>query len=112
MARNRFIFEENWTKPATVATQCMGILQAYPQINPRLNPRIIGMLDIDKTSPWDFFDGAAQGNPSRCGGGGIIFRDDNHFWCSRTSLGIGSNNYAEVMALKLLLLLAIELDIK
>jgi len=112
MARNKIIFEDKWTEPDIVAAQCMGILQAFPQVNPKQNPRNIGDLVIDKSIPWAFFDGAAQGNPLICGGGGIIFRGDSNYYCSRTGLGMGSNNCAEFMALKLLMLLAIEMEIK
>lgn len=65
-------------------------------------------LELDKSIPWAFFDGAAQGTPMRCGvGGGLIFWDDANYISSRAGLGGGTNNYAELLALKLILLLVV-----
>jgi len=111
-ARNRFIFEDKWTEPEMVAAHCIGTLQHFPQSTKVKSKRTVGALDLDKTIPWAFFDGAAQGNPQTCGGGGLIFWSDHSFLVSRAGLGAGSNNYAELMALKLILLLAVEKNIK
>jgi ribonuclease HI len=53
--------------------------------------------------PWDFFDGASQNEGSHCGGGAMIFLSESHCFKLKWGLGPGSNNYAELMALKLLL---------
>jgi len=112
VVRNRYIFEEKWTAPEAVAAQCIGILQHFPQESASKPRRTVGPLVLDQTKPWAFFDGAAQGTPSTCGGGGIIYWNDQRYMESRTGLGVGTNNYAEVMALKLIILLAVEKDIK
>ena len=70
--------------------------------------RIIIEEIIDKTKPWGFFDGFASGDPHTCGAGGIIFLKDDHYFTFKAWLGIGTNNLAELYALKLLLILALD----
>ena len=55
-----------------------------------------------------FFDGSALGNPKVCGAGGIIFLKVDHYITFKAGLGVGTNNYAELFALKLLLILALD----
>jgi ribonuclease HI len=66
---------------------------------------------IDFSRPWDFFDGASQENGDRCGGGGVLFLTPSHFFNLKWGLGQGSNNFAEILALKLLLTFASEKEI-
>ena len=63
---------------------------------------------IDQDIPWGFFDGASQARQLRCGGGGVLFKSEAHFFHFSARFGRGSNNYAELMALRLLLLFALE----
>ena len=53
-----------------------------------------------------FLDRAAQND--LCGGGEILYMSDSHFFSLTMVLGAGSNNFAELMSLKLLLIFAIE----
>jgi ribonuclease HI len=55
--------------------------------------------------PWDFFDGAAQGTPSLGGDEGIIFLSEDKSISFSARLNQATNNYIELMALKLTLLL-------
>ena len=61
---------------------------------------------IDSISLWAFFDGAAQNN--MCGGGAVLYLTESHFFILSMGLGGGTNNSAELMSLKLLLMFAIE----
>jgi len=63
-------------------------------------------VEIDRSVPWGFFDGAAQNN--RCGGGALLYLSDSHHYVLTFGLGEGTNNYAELMSLKLLLIFAVE----
>ena len=56
-----------------------------------------------KTYAWGYFDGSAAGDPMICGAGGILFIFDFHFVSFKAGLGLGTNNYAKLCALKLLL---------
>ena len=64
------------------------------------------MLEIDRRRPWGFFDGAMQQN--LCGGGALLFLSDSHWYEISVGLGVGSNNFAELLSLKILLLFALE----
>ena len=43
-----------------------------------------------------------------CGGGGCLYFSNSHFFTLKVGLGTGSNNYSELMALKLLLLFVVD----
>ena len=63
---------------------------------------------IDKASPWGYFDGSAAGMPQICGAGGILYISDEHFFTFFAGLGLGTNNFAEILDLKLLIILALK----
>ena len=73
--------------------------------------RIISEEVIDRTKFWGFFDGSASGNPKVCGAGGILFLKNDHYITFKAGLGVGSNNFAELSALKLLIILALNKQI-
>ena len=61
-------------------------------------------MELDKSMPWGYFDGAAQDNI--CRGGALLYLSETHFVKLVVGLGGGSNNFAELMSLKLLLVFA------
>ena len=65
--------------------------------------RSIFVEEIDKFFAWGYFDGSATGDPLICGAGGILFISDIRYVSFKAGLGLGTNNYAELCALKLLL---------
>ena len=81
----------------------MRVLNTYPQVNDVLKIRNIIEGNIDKSNPWGYFDGSAAGDPHLCGAGGILYIKDDHYITFKAGLGIGTNNFAEIGALKLLL---------
>ena len=68
--------------------------------------RSIFVEEIDHSYAWGYFDGSAAGDPMICGAGGILYFSDRHYISFKAGLGLGTNNYAELCALKLLLRLA------
>ena len=52
---------------------------------------------IDKSFPWRYFDGAAQGDPSMCGAGAVLFLEEGHFFRARWGLGEGTNKQGKVI---------------
>ena len=84
----------------------MGLYNSFPENNRPGRARRILALDIDRSLPWAFFDGAAQYN--MFGGGAVLFLFDSHFFAMSLGLGGGTNNFAELMSLKLLLMFALE----
>ena len=67
---------------------------------------------IDKSYPWGYFDGSTSGDPKICGVGGALFILDDHFYTFKAGLGIGTNNFAELIGLKLLLTLSLQHNFK
>ena len=63
---------------------------------------------IDKASLWGYFDGSVAGVPQICGAGGVLYLSDEHYFTFSTGLGLGTNNFAEHLALKLLITLALK----
>ena len=72
-----------------------------------MNIRLVVNEHIDNSYPWAYFDCSAARNPQICGAGGILFLTDGHFFTFSAGLGQGTNNYAELLALKLLILFVI-----
>ena len=68
------------------------------------------MEEIDHLRPWGFFDGSSQEQQITCGGGGCLFISTTHSFHILAGMGRGSNNFAELMALKLVLLFVVEKD--
>ena len=73
-----------------------------------LNLRMVVNEQIDKESAWGYFDGSVAGVPQICGAGGILYSSDEHFFTFSAGLGLGTNNFGELLALKLLTTLALK----
>ena len=105
-AINLSCFEDLPLIPGQVSSYCLGLMKSLPQKNSAVSTRTIFVEVIDKTYAWGFFDGSAAGDPIICGVGGMLYISDSHFLSFKESLGLGTNNFAELCALKLLLYLA------
>ena len=66
------------------------------------------MEEIDHSRPWGCFYGSSQDQQLSCGGGGCLYLSKSHSFHLSSGLGRGSNNFAELMALKILILFALE----
>jgi ribonuclease HI len=110
LARNTLIFKEVSVAPEITTLKSIAIYSTYSPTVGRVKTRIIQEEEIDKTKPWGFFDGASQNN--RCGGGGILYFSESHYFTLTSGLGTGTNNYAELMSLKLLIAFALEKNCK
>ena len=106
LARNGSIFQDKVSSPELTSAQSVGLYKALPEYIRAAKQRRNLEFDLDKTHPWGFFDGAAQNE--LCGGGAILYLSDSHYFSLTMGLGAGSNNYAEIMSLKLLLIFSIE----
>ena len=58
-----------------------------------------------------YFDGSVAGVPRICGVGGLLYISDEHYFTFSAGLGMGTNNFAELLALKLLFTLALKYEI-
>ena len=83
-----------------------GFYNSFPVYIRAARERRLLEVNIDRSSPWAFFDGAAQNN--MCGGGAVLHLSENHSYVLSMGLGGGTNNYAELFSLKLLLMFALE----
>ena len=105
-AKNNNVFNDKLCTPAITASLACGIAKALPPLTRVAKQREVLTLNIDRTTPWGFFDGASQNN--LCGGGVILHMAENHYFDLVAGLGEGSNNFAELLSLKLLLIFVAE----
>ena len=89
-----------------MASNACAFLSAFSHHIRATRQREVLVVDLDRSKPWGFFDGAEQNNV--CGGGALLYLSKTHFFEMIVGLGEGSNNFAEIMSLKLLLVLAAE----
>ena len=102
LARNKLIFTGKVCAPTITAEMVCGIAHALPKHLQIKNQREVLALDIDRSTPWGFFDGASQNN--LCGGCGILNLDDYHSFELIIGMGEGSNNHTELLSLHILLI--------
>lgn len=101
LARNRSLFKDNIPSAEATAIQSTAVYSSIPEPeNTRIKPQSREET-IRAGVPWAYFDGASQINSA--GAGIIIHLNESHSLMASVGLGIGSNNYAELSALKLLL---------
>ena len=99
-------FEDLTLSLAQVSSFSLGMMMDLPQKNSVVIIRSIYVEVIDKSFACGFFYGSAAGEPKICGAGGMLYISDEHYFSYKDGLGLGTNNYAELCALKLLLYLA------
>jgi ribonuclease HI len=92
--------------PKITTAKSISIMSSLHPKKLRVISRQSQMVEIDKSSPWGFFDGASQHN--HCGGGGLLYLSDSHYYSLNFGFGTRTNNYVELMSLKLLIAFAIE----
>lgn len=88
--------------------QAVAVLQHYMVPVHAVRIRPVHVEQIDFTLPWAYFDGASSYHQSVCGEGAVLYKTEFHFFHLVAGLGRGTNNYAELMSLKLLMLFALE----
>ena len=91
-----------------VTSLCLGLLSSYTLDNKDLNRRMVVNEQIDKASPWGYFDGLAAGVPQIYGACEILYLFQEHSFTFSAGLGLGTDNYVELLALKLLITLALK----
>lgn len=109
IARNRCIFQDKETPVTATAIQCVSIYSSIPDPEVKKSQAQIKAGNIKEGIPWAFFDGASQNN--RAGAGMVIHVNANHILKASVGLGTGTNNFAEMSALRLLLCWLIQRNI-
>lgn len=95
---NLIIFQD---KPAIWNLIPPKICSAFEELPTEENynkPKIIRQEQIDKSTPWAYFDGDSQ--PHGCGGGIIFHLTKSHSFHISMGLGHGTNNHAELISLQ------------
>jgi len=59
LARNKIIFQDNRSSPATVAAHGVAIMSHFTQHIQTRQARIVRVEDIDIGRPWGYFDGSS-----------------------------------------------------
>ena len=89
-----------------IAKEGLDILSSFPQVKDTPPARVITEEQINFSLPWDFYDGASHDQV--CGGGAILFLREGHSFKITMGLGEDSNNFAELLNLKILIIFATE----
>eukprot|EP00253_Pinus_taeda_P010347 PITA_10347 len=101
LSRNKSIFHDMAPPPTTVASKCAAIYSSLPPPEQSTAPNRDAPITINESFPWAFFDGASQQN--RAGAGICIFINNEQYFKASVGLGLGTNNFAELAALRLLM---------
>jgi hypothetical protein len=77
LARNLILFEVKFVPTFKFFPQVLGLLPFYKSMTRTKLPRAIDELNVHRTLPWIFFDGAC--NDSICGCGIILHLDERNY---------------------------------
>jgi hypothetical protein len=106
LARNEAIFNEVFIAPEKTSLNSLEIFSSFSTSEGRNKNITIKKVTIEKSIPLGFFYGSSQQYTR--GGGGFLYFLDTHYYTLTSGLGNGTNNYVELMSLKLLLAFALE----
>eukprot|EP00253_Pinus_taeda_P022219 PITA_22219 len=109
LTRNKCLFQDQSFSPTSVATNCAAIYTSLPPPESKNTTNRDIPLIINENSPWAFFDGASQQN--RAGAGICLHLNREHSFKAAVGLGQGTNNYAELIALRLLMCWSLQMNI-
>eukprot|EP00253_Pinus_taeda_P030228 PITA_30228 len=101
LARNNSIFHDKSTPSSVIASNCAVIYSTIPAPKVKSKPTRDKPFTIREGIPWAFYDRASQNN--RAGTGMSIHLSADHYLKASVGLGSGTNNFAELSALHLLL---------
>ena len=87
IARNKAIFKDLASTPALTGMMAVGFFNSFPVHVRAARDRRMIEVDIDRSSPWAFFDGDAQNN--MCGGGAVLHLSENLYYVLSMGLGGG-----------------------
>eukprot|EP00253_Pinus_taeda_P001598 PITA_01598 len=110
LARNKCLFQDLEIPSLSVATNSAAIYSSIPPPKTKKDQNHDTPIIINEGYPWAFFDGASQQN--RASAGICIHFNKDHFIRASVGLGQGSNNYAKLTALRLLMCWSIQRNIQ
>lgn len=101
LARNKSVFQDKDIPISSTAINCAAIYSSIPPPEAKNPQKHDKPVNIQEDIPWAFFDGASQHN--KAGAGLCIHLNPDHSIKASVGLGPGTNNYAELSALRLLI---------
>eukprot|EP00253_Pinus_taeda_P029408 PITA_29408 len=101
LTRNKSLFQDKDVPPSITATNITTIYTALPPPEDKVPKSKQNTLILQEGIPCGYFDGASQDN--KAGAGMCIHINSEHSLKASVGLGSGTNNYAELSALRLLL---------
>eukprot|EP00253_Pinus_taeda_P008165 PITA_08165 len=101
IARNKAIFQAVDTPACSIALQSSAIFSSIPEPEESLNIPHNREEQIRPNMPWAYLDGASPNQTA--GAGMVIHLNESHSISASVGIGNGSNNFAELSVLKLLL---------
>jgi len=112
LVRNASIFNDRSSILECIASHGLSILSNFPQGKDHnlVKPEVEEL--VDHSMPWAYFDEASQNDGLFCKGGVFLHVSNSHSFKLKMGLGLRINNYAERIALKLLLTFAGEKGIR
>ena len=96
VCRNQAIFSNKTYPPRVISCWVEIGVKEYSKVIPIKMPRSVGPLVIDKSKPWDYFDGACK----QCdlGIGSLFFLHDQIVYKFKAHCGYGTNNMEKLLA--------------
>jgi len=92
------IFENGSIRWQPVIAKIVAAYLELPEYTPPRSRRPSAPNPIDHSIPWAFFNGAAQQHG--CGGDFILYLSDQHHYKVKMGLGVGTNNFVELITLR------------
>jgi hypothetical protein len=110
ITRNGHIFQDENSSAVRIAVQSLGIYNSFSSSGEGTVacPREVREETPDISIPWAYFDGASLLINETVGGVACLYLSHSHYFFLKEGLGADTNNYSELLALKLLLLFARE----
>eukprot|EP00253_Pinus_taeda_P008825 PITA_08825 len=106
IARNKSTFHDLIIPTQVIASRCVAIYSSIPPPEQKSTRNRNSPPEIKEGLSWAFFDGASQEN--KAGAGICIHLSQDHLLKASVGLGQGTNNYAELAALRLLMCWALK----
>eukprot|EP00253_Pinus_taeda_P033090 PITA_33090 len=106
IARNQIIFQNKAPHWPIILSHTIADYDLLPEVVPKNPIRTNKPISLDKSKPWTFFDGSAQ--EAGCGGGALLYLNDDHYYKIQIKLGRGTNNFAELNTTKHIIHFAIQ----
>jgi hypothetical protein len=105
---NEMLYEEGSITPLKVLYKINYSFDGFEKNIFLKVPNQIGILQIDKFRPWDYFDGACDGNVGSCVARGVLYFFKDHYFSFSYGLEYDTNNMVDVKEMHMLVEIVME----